>query len=242
MGAMPVSSDAIRHAALGRLRAVLFDFAETLFQPEETASRVQGGIARLGREPLPVPDVDRLASQIEADLESEHYLSLRPRQDLTTADHRNAFTAAFTAAETFAAGLADAMYDRLLEPDAWRPFPEAEPTLRSLRDLGMKIGVVSNIGFDIRPVFARHGLIDLIDAFALSFEHGAVKPDPALFERATEALGVAATETLMVGDNVADAGAVVVGIRVLLLPPVVPGSLRHLDDVIALVATATRQR
>jgi len=77
-----------------------------------------------------------------------------------------------------------------------------------------RIGIVSNVPRDLRPIFAAHGLADLIDAFTHSFEVGAEKPDPAIFLRATEALGTAPSETLMVGDHpVADAGALKAGLR-----------------------------
>ena len=46
----------------------------------------------------------------------------------------------------------------------------------------MRIGVVSDIHYDLRPLFEGGGLAHLVDAFTLSFEHGGQKPDPRLFE------------------------------------------------------------
>ena len=57
----------------------------------------------------------------------------------------------------------------------------------ALRDAGVQVAVVSNIGFDIRPLFAAWGLADLVDAFALSYEVGRCKPDPAIFRAAPAA-------------------------------------------------------
>jgi FMN phosphatase YigB (HAD superfamily) len=211
----------------------LFDFAETLFAPEETPERIRSALSHLGvgRTGL---NIDRIAEEIETALQSEDYLATSGRRDLSAVDHRAAFTAAFSAAEGLVEGLADAMYDRLTEPTSWTPFPDAKPTLAQLQQLGIRVGVVSNIGFDIRPVFSHHGLADFVDAFALSFEHGIVKPDPALFEIAMHALNVHATETVMVGDNVADAGAVLVGTRVYLLPPVAVHAERGLKEILAI--------
>src|SRR4029453_11874850 len=151
-------------------------------------------------------------------------LATKERRDLSAAYHRAAFTASFSAAEGMFEGLADAMYDRLTDPKSWTPCPDAKPTLGSLHQHGVRVGVVSNIGFDIRPIFSYYGLSDLVAAFALSYEHGIIKPDPALFELAMRALDVGPAETVMVGDNVADSGAVLAGDRVYLLPPVVPGT------------------
>lgn len=71
---------------------------------------------------------------------------------------------------------------------------------------------MSNIGWDLRPVFREHGLDGFVDAYVLSYEHGVAKPDERLFRTACEALGVTPRETLMVGDDVrADGGATAAG-------------------------------
>jgi len=108
----------------------------------------------------------------------------------------------------------------VMDPRAWIPYPDTEPTLRALRARGIKIGIVSNVPQDLRPIFAAHHLADLVDAFTHSYEVGAEKPDPAIFLRACEAIGTKPAETLMVGDHpVADAGALKAGLRFHLLPP-----------------------
>lgn len=74
------------------------------------------------------------------------------------------------------------------------------------------MGVVSNIGWDLRPVFREHGLDPYVDTYVLSYEHGIRKPDPRLFATACEALGAEPGRTLMVGDDRrADGGAAALG-------------------------------
>ena len=46
---------------------------------------------------------------------------------------------------------------------------------------------MSNIGWDLRPVFRAHGLDAFVDAYVLSYEHGIQKPDGRLFRAACEA-------------------------------------------------------
>ena len=83
---------------------------------------------------------------------------------------------------------------------------------------------------------ARHGIKDRCAAIVMSFEHGAMKPEPALFHSACAQLGVAPAHTLMVGDNPwPDGGAVSAGLPVLLLPAVAPGTERGLRAVLGLV-------
>jgi putative hydrolase of the HAD superfamily len=72
--------------------------------------------------------------------------------------------------------------------------------------------VVSNIGWDLRPVFREHGLDPFVGTYVLSYEHGVQKPDPRLFATACAELGIAPGNTLMVGDDrTADGGAAALG-------------------------------
>ena len=70
---------------------------------------------------------------------------------------------------------------------------------------GVKSAVVSNIAFDLRPAFRRAGA--QVDEFVLSYEVGAVKPDPRIFHAALDRLGVAAADAVMVGDSEENDGA-----------------------------------
>jgi HAD superfamily hydrolase (TIGR01509 family) len=131
-------------------------------------------------------------------------------------------------------GLPEAIYERMLRPDGWLPYADTAPVLRELRSAGIPVGVVSNIGFDIRPMFEAWDLAGLVDAWTLSYEVGRCKPDPAIFQRACAALGVDPERTLMVGDTPDDAGAVRAGCMALVLPPVDTGGTRGLAAVLAL--------
>jgi HAD superfamily hydrolase (TIGR01549 family) len=78
--------------------------------------------------------------------------------------------------------------------------------------------VVSNIAFDLRPAFAAAGTA--ADEYVLSFEVGAIKPDPAIFRIALQRLGVDPADALMVGDSEeADGGARAVGCAFALVDP-----------------------
>lgn len=115
-------------------------------------------------------------------------------------------------------GLAEAIYEHVLSPEGWQPYPDAIPTLNALYAAGVKLAVVSNIGFDIRPLLEAWDLARHLDAVVLSYEHGCVKPDPKIFLRACAQLGVHPERALMVGDTPADAGAISAGCSALILP------------------------
>jgi putative hydrolase of the HAD superfamily len=99
--------------------------------------------------------------------------------------------------------------------------------------------VVSNIHYDIREHFRRHGLDRYVESYVLSFEHGCQKPDAEMYTRALDALEVDADRALMVGDTpLLDGGAADVGIPTYILPgPFRAGrrGARGLDAVLRLV-------
>ena len=102
----------------------------------------------------------------------------------------------------------------------WRPRHALEPTvldlLDALRERGLKVGLVSNL-FDppqlMRELFAEIGLLDRLDAIAVSAEVGKRKPSPAIFEAALAQAGVAPDQAVMVGDRLREdvGGAQAVG-------------------------------
>lgn len=129
--------------------------------------------------------------------------------------HRAAYTGLSRQVPLPDPALHDALYERHRIPAAWAPYPDALDVLSGLRERGLRVGVVSNIGWDLRPVFREHGLDRYVDAYALSYEHGFQKPDPRLFTVACEALDADPGGTLMVGDDRrADGGAAALGCAV----------------------------
>lgn len=100
-----------------------------------------------------------------------------------------------------------------------RPYQDAEPALRSLREGGLKLVVVSNWDCSLGTVLDRCGLAGLLDGAISSAEAGARKPDPAIFARALELVGCGPDEALHVGDTPEEdvEGAAAAGVRALLI-------------------------
>jgi putative hydrolase of the HAD superfamily len=93
-------------------------------------------------------------------------------------------------------------------------YDDAVPFLRALRSRGIKIALVSNCSANTRPLLTALGLLELADETILSCEVGQAKPDPEIYLRALDALGVAAEEAAFVDDQPAYcAGAAAVGVR-----------------------------
>ncbi|EPH45024.1 HAD-IA family hydrolase [Streptomyces aurantiacus] len=206
------------------IKGVLFDFSGTLFRVESTASWLRGTLAASGLT-LPADEAARLADALDragalpggsptVDV-PDHLTELWGQRDESAELHRAAYTGLARTVPLPEPRLYDALYERHKAPEAWRPYDDAPEVLRELRVLGVRVGVVSNIGWDLRPVFRFHGLDPYVDVYALSYEHAVQKPDARLFAHACDGLGVAPQDTLMVGDDRrADGGAAALGCAV----------------------------
>lgn len=65
-----------------------------------------------------------------------------------------------------------------------------------------KIGLLTNIGRGwLEDFFDAHQLHELFDAVILSSQEGMTKPNPLLFERAAQRLGLEPTECIMIDDS-----------------------------------------
>lgn len=82
-----------------------------------------------------------------------------------------------------------------------RKAPGAEALLRSLKEQGLKVGVLSNTLPSLRESLAYHGLDAYVDGFFASCTLGVAKPDPRAFQMALEVLGLAPEETLYLDDD-----------------------------------------
>jgi FMN phosphatase YigB (HAD superfamily) len=71
--------------------------------------------------------------------------------------------------------------------------PNVVPMLRQLRDAGLRIGIVCDVGMApstvLRGHLERHGIIELFDHWSFSDEVGSYKPDRRIFEHALAGLG-----------------------------------------------------
>ncbi|MHA3703380.1 HAD family hydrolase [Jatrophihabitans sp. YIM 134969] len=201
-------------------RGVLFDFTGTLFWIEDAETAVRealgpvyaplaaeiarrGGINGAGHAPdLPDDLADAWHRRdLSADLHRRAYSGLAERAGLTREQaHR--------------------LYERGLQVGAWHPYPDTVEVLQRLHDASVPVALLSNIGWDPRPVLAGYGVDHLFTTLVLSDERGVMKPDRAIFELACADLGLRGEDVVMVGDSaVNDGAAMEVGARFVLVDP-----------------------
>ncbi len=222
-------------------KGVLLDWRGTLVVAPTYRWLVQTALGLLDRDTSP-RSVDAVLARLQgADASGVESSTI----DTDAALHRQTYAAWFRAA-----GLDEELAERLYAVEsaaALNPFAaDVGPLLRTLHAAGVRIGVVSDIHVDLRPVFAqqhnpdRSNWADLIDAWALSYELGVAKPDPAIFTAALDRLALPAEQVLMVGDRGAwDGAAADLGITTLLLPPLRAADDLRLQRVLDLVMPGT---
>jgi len=99
------------------------------------------------------------------------------------------------------------------------PAPGVEACLATLRDMGLRLGIVCDVGLTASPVLRRRlerfGLLRYFDAWSFSDETGWSKPAAEAFEPALDGLGVEPSEAAHIGDNERTdvAGAKALGMR-----------------------------
>ena len=114
-------------------------------------------------------------------------------------------------------------YEAAWEPHTWTD-PEAAPTLRALRERGLKVGLLSNTLWSRdhhERILDRDGVLALFDGSVFSSEIGWTKPHPEAFAAAVAAVGLSdPTRVVFVGDRPFDDihGARSVGMRTVLVP------------------------
>ena len=187
------------------LRAVLFDWGDTLFHfaydEELLAAGWEAGLATIERDELPGHDETAAVFRerylpllfIPGSVEEVEYPELI--RDLLG---------------SFGVELDDAELNRFLEAEhaAWKPArlvgTHTHALLDSLRERGLLTGLVSNAfdpGWLLHQDLADMGLAERLDAAVFSSEVGKRKPHAAVFEATLSRLAVAPEEALYVGDR-----------------------------------------
>ena len=200
---------------MAAVRAVLFDVDFTLARPGP--GLMPEGYVTCGRQYGLELDFARYEQA-----RAEALADLKRHPDL---DHDEEIWIAFTerivlgmgGAEPTSYEVAVELTSRWQQHENFELYEDVQPVLEELRDLGVKIGLVSNSARDVRE-FARHHAL-AIDAGISSFHHGKTKPHASIFRAVLDLLEVEAREAVMVGDTVADdiEGARAVGMRAILV-------------------------
>ena len=190
-----------------RITGVIFDFHGTLVNGGDPVGWLADAWRSLDRPGDPVDALGAETAQGAADFldriwEHAHLIDPESSRDKSPARHREVFDATIERAPGVDAELADALY--LTMPDQWVAYDDAAHVLKTLRAQGIRVGVLSNVGFDLRPVLDRSPLAGAgRRRRSCPYEVGIVKPERRGSSEHTLALieRPAPQDALMVGDS-----------------------------------------
>ena len=174
------------------IRAILLDSLGTLVELEPVAPRLREELRRRGIEVTEERAAEAFRAEVAYYL--EHHLEGRDPSSL--AELRNRCAAVVVDSLGVPELPVAEVRDALVAAIRFRPFGDAAPALRELRERGLRLVVVSNWDTSLREVLAGAGLLELVDGVVTSAEAGAAKPDPAPFRAGLRAAGVEAGEAV----------------------------------------------
>ncbi len=187
------------------IEAVFLDFYGTLVQWAPDAEEIQSHAAAAEGLAVDPAAVERAYSTANAYMDAENS---RERLAARTGEARARFFAEYERRLLAAAGydvdvaLAGRIWARVQATQKeLAPFDDALPALRALREAGLRLGVVSNMGRELGAILEQLGLAAHLDHWMSSEEAGVAKPHAAIFRAALDQAGVRADAALFVGDS-----------------------------------------
>jgi len=189
------------------LEAVLLDMGDTLLTEQPSRHAIYAETARAHA--LQVTD----AAMAGLMLEAHHGLSLWQEGSFRYSDPWfEAFIERIFVEELgLERGRLDAvtseLFERFEDPRSFRLYPGARELLAAVRELGLRLGIVSNWSARLPRLLEALELEKAFDFVLCSALEELEKPTPELFERALQRAGSEAEHTLHAGDNLKKDGA-----------------------------------
>jgi FMN phosphatase YigB (HAD superfamily) len=221
-------------------KIIFFDYADTLFDSRSAIkpSQLVQLLQQKGQN-LDLQTAQTFIKKINHAADTEQGRQIRKNSDISAQNHYQAWQQVALSVPGVNPDFADCFYTCFSDNRNWQPFSDTKTILQTLHQQRLKIAIISNIAWDIRPAFITADLDKYIDKYFLSYELGYEKPHQKIFKIAAQSYPhLPTSEMLMVGDNHnADGAASKMGIHTYILPPVshLASDHRHLATVLNLV-------
>ncbi|MGH7598356.1 MAG: HAD family hydrolase [bacterium] len=175
-----------------RIEAILFDAGQTFFYPDFPFLKnllAEYGVA-----------TDILPLQKGAALARER--TFRHREKENWKDYLTFWMQYVSAPEAAIPEILTRILERHKREHLWSwPDPTAAEVFAKLKNLGYRLGVISNSDGSIASSMQKFGFAPFFDCMIDSHVVGVEKPDPRIFELALQQLGLPAERCVYVGDN-----------------------------------------
>ncbi|MBX3235136.1 MAG: HAD-IA family hydrolase [Nitrospiraceae bacterium] len=87
-------------------------------------------------------------------------------------------------------------------PETWRLYPETLTVLKTLKEGGYELGIISNFDSRLFPILRGLGIADYFDTITISSLAHAAKPSTRIFQEALDKHAADPGEALHIGDSV----------------------------------------
>jgi len=190
-----------------KYKAVFFDAGETLLSPHPSFHEIFAEVASQHGHSVSAPDVEGALSLV-----APNYIEVLDKLGETAWSTSREVSERFWGtvyAVVFEhldipdpdQKLAKALYERFTRYESYRLFPDSVPALQKVRGMGLKLGLISNFEEWLEGMLIEMEVAHLFDMMVISGKEGIEKPDPKIFNIALERSGMAAEETVYVGDH-----------------------------------------
>lgn len=188
------------------IRAVFFDAGETLLYPHPSFVEIFAGVCAAAGHAVTADQVrsvrERLAPHL-LDVAEESGVEQGP--SLSPEDSRRFWTFLYRRfLEELGVdhpNLIERLYATFSTTSTYRLFDDALPALRAIQQQDLIIGLISNFDSWLTEMLVELQVGHLFDVTVISGVEGVEKPDPAIYRLALERGGVAAEESVHVGDS-----------------------------------------
>lgn len=210
-----------------RLQGVLFDLDGTLADTGAAERRAWPALAAFLGSHAPGADPDELRRRYDGVFATHWADYLEGRIDFLTYRRRRLTDALAPWREVDDVLFEAYRLEKRRAVETLEPFPGAVEAIRSLRERGLRVGLLTNGPSDLqRRKLAVTGLAGELEAIAISEEIGAAKPAREAFALAAGLLRCELGRTAMVGDSLAYdiVGAIAAGLAAAVLVGGDPGA------------------
>jgi len=191
-----------------KIKGILFDLGNTLLYfdgnwQEVFARADQGLVERLAQEGLSL-DWDHFLNDFRDRLSTYH-----DQREIDFVEHSTFKILENTLASHGVSGLDNSILQEALaalyaaSQECWIPEDDLLPTMKTLKDVGYCMGVISNAGDDqdVQTLVDKARIRPYLDFVLTSAASGMRKPDARIFALGLRFFGLPAREVVMVGDT-----------------------------------------
>lgn len=209
-------------ANMFEVEAVFFDAAGTLFEVRGTVGGIYSAIARRYGADTDPEELDRAFRRVFR-AKSEQTLICTAEATLAQEKHwwfqivESVFDSRMAPDDL--SDYFDEVFEYFRTADAWRLYPDTLPCLECLQGLGYRLGIISNFDSRLIDLLTNLGIRRFFEDVTISWHAGGAKPDPRIFLKGTDAMGIPPSRAVLVGDSVEEdfQGACRAGLQAILL-------------------------